>query len=80
MIKLQYLTHKPAAPAPAQRFFDQRVIPVLIDAAGGIETAIEHWSTRVTRSPVPSLVIALATGVLLSAVASSRRTKLARRR
>jgi hypothetical protein len=66
MIKPGYLTHKPAAPSAPKRYFDQQVMPVLIDAAGGVEAVLEQVAIRVKRSPGESLAITAGTAAVLS--------------
>jgi hypothetical protein len=66
MIKPGYLTHKPAAPSAPKRHFDQQVMPVLIDAAGGVEAVLEQVAIRVRQSPVRTLSAAAGTASVLS--------------
>ena len=73
MIKPDYLTHKPGGPSSPKRVLDQQIIPVLIDAAGGLEAIIERWSTRVRHAPAQSLGIALGASALISFLLSRRR-------
>jgi hypothetical protein len=73
MADTDYLTQKPAAPTAPKRFLDQRVIPGLIDVAGSVEAALEHWTVRVRRSPGASMGVVLGIGALLSLLLARRR-------
>jgi hypothetical protein len=73
MIESEYLTQKAPPPSAPKRVLDQKVIPVLIDAAGGIEAVIERWAVRVRQSPGQSICVALGAGALVSFLLGRRR-------
>jgi hypothetical protein len=72
MIEPGYLSRKPAPRSAPKRLLDQNVIPALIDAAGGVEAAIERWAIQVRHAPARSLGIALGAGALVSFLLARR--------
>jgi hypothetical protein len=64
MVDRSYLLDKPAPPTPARRWFDQRAMPVAIDAAGSMERALEDVAQATRRQPASVLAIAAAVGFL----------------
>ena len=73
MIKPDYLTLKAGPPSTPKRVLDQQVIPVLIDAAGGLEAVIERWASRVRQAPARSLGFALGASTLVGFLLARRR-------
>jgi hypothetical protein len=79
MINPNYLLHRPGAPSAPKRFLDRQVIPLLIDAAGALETTVERMAIGVRQSPGRSMGIAMGAGMLLSFLLPRRAFLLPRR-
>lgn len=73
MVSSKYLLRDPGSPSTTKRVLDQRVIPLLIDSAGGVEVAFERVAVNIRRSPAVSMCIALGIGALLSFMVPGRR-------
>lgn len=74
MVSQAYMTEKPAGPSPVKVFFDQKVMPVAINAAGDFEGVLERVAIGARRAPVASLAAALGVGTLLMLCVVPRRT------
>jgi hypothetical protein len=72
MISSDYLLHNPGGPSAPMRVLNRQVIPVLIDAAGGVEMALEQLASRIQQSPATSMGVALGVGALLSFIRPGR--------
>jgi hypothetical protein len=78
MISSAYLVRKPASPSELKRFFDQRIIPAAIDAAGCLDMGIAKVTREIQRNP--KIGLGLALGLALSVlVAISHNSGRARR-
>jgi hypothetical protein len=73
MVSSSYLDRKPAPPSGLKRFFDQRVIPMAIDGAAGLEIGVASAGRHLRRNPAMSLGLALGMGILLALVVRQRR-------
>jgi hypothetical protein len=67
-----YHLDRPPPPAELKRYFNQRVIPIVIDVAGHVESALERLAVQTRRQPTLVLGLALSAGFLLSALAGRR--------
>lgn len=65
-------TGKPSGPSAAKVFFDQRVIPVLIDTMGFAEAGLEHAASAARRAPARSIGLAVVAGMFMSLLAFSK--------
>jgi hypothetical protein len=65
MVSKVYLLEKPPPPSRAKRFMDQRVVPLLIDAAGAVEGRLEELAVTARRAPLCSFGLAVAMGFVL---------------
>ncbi len=69
MVTQAYMTSRPSAPSMLQLFFDQRVIPVAIDAAAGLDRGAAVLADRARKAPLRACLLAglmgFATGVVL---------------
>ncbi len=72
MVTASYMTKKAPEPGALQRFFDWRVLPVAINAAGGFEVVLSRWSERARRQPWLAAGAAVACGFLLRDLVSRR--------
>lgn len=63
----------PPKPSAAKVFFDQQILPVAIDIAGGTEVGLARLSDRAGRAPISALMASLLAGVLLAWVTPPRR-------
>lgn len=66
MVSQSYVLEKPPPPSAAKVFFDQRVMPVAIDAAGAVEARVERLAGHARRQPIVAVSVAIGVGVLLS--------------
>lgn len=66
MVSQAYMLEKPSGPSPIKVFFDQKVIPAAINAAGDVEGLLEHVAIRARRAPFASLAAALGIGTILT--------------
>lgn len=57
-----YLLHKPPGPSAPKLFLDTAIIPLAVNAAGGLETALERASVRL--GVRPAVILAGVTGAL----------------
>ena len=78
MVDKSYMLERKPRPSPLKQYFDQTVLPVAIDAAGGMEAALERIAVSVKQRPALTLGAALAVGaglstLLLQAMAGWRR-------
>ena len=51
MIGRDYLLKKPSTPSPPKLFFDTQVVPLAVNAAGGLEVALDRASVRTGLRP-----------------------------
>jgi hypothetical protein len=65
MVTSTYLLRRPAPPRRWKRFFDQRVMPITIDAAAFLDMGAVRASEQVRRNPVIILGVAVAVGCLI---------------
>ncbi len=65
MVSKAYLLERPPPPFKAKRFMDQRVVPLLIDAAGAVEGRLEELAVAARRAPLCSFGLAVAVGFVL---------------
>jgi hypothetical protein len=72
MIGQAYLRDQPPPPARWQRYLDQCVLPVAIDAAGSAEAVLEHVAQAARRQPVMALGLAGVVAFLAGAVRARR--------
>ena len=68
MIGRDYLLKKPAGPSKPKLFFDTKVVPVAVNAAGRLEVALDHASVRTGLRP--SVILAGVLTTLLLALLS----------
>ena len=73
MIGRDYMLKKGGGPSSPKLFLDQTIIPMAIDAAGGVEGMLERLAVRVRLMPVAALAAALGTGTLVTLLAVPRR-------
>lgn len=66
MVSQAYMVEKPSPPPPIKVFFDQKIIPVVINAVGDVEGLLERVSIGSKQAPVASLAAALGIGTLLT--------------
>ena len=66
MVDRRYLLDQPPPPAGLAAVFNQKVLPVLVNAAGGVEGGLEKVASTVRRAPNTSLLIAVGVGFLLA--------------
>lgn len=69
MVTSNYIEGKSSPPSASKRFFDQQVLPVVIDAAGSVEAVVESLAQRIRGRPVGALGLALGLGVVLAVLA-----------
>jgi hypothetical protein len=62
VVSVSDMIDDPGSPAGFRRFFNRRVVPPAIDAAGAVESAIHELSERVRAQPAASLLAAGALG------------------
>ncbi|WP_250265916.1 hypothetical protein [Rhodovastum atsumiense] len=74
-----YLLDKPSPPSQPKLFFDQRVIPAAIDAAGAVEAVLERLAVRTRQRPVMVLGMAMGAGFLVSRLTGRHASGSARR-
>jgi hypothetical protein len=72
MVATTYLERKPAGPSPLQRFFDQSIMPVAIDAAACLDIGAVKAGQQLRRNPMLGIGLLLGIGYLVGA-ASRRR-------
>jgi hypothetical protein len=72
MVSTTYLERKPAGPSPLKRFFDQRVMPVAIDAAACLDIGVANAGRQMRRTPMLGLALLLGIGVLVGAATRRR--------
>lgn len=72
MVDRSYMLDQPPGPGRAKVAFDQRVVPMAIDAAGWVEGGLERVLAAVRRTPYTGLLIAAGLGFVL---AQSRRPR-----
>lgn len=70
MVSSSYIEGKSSPPSASKRFFDQQVLPVVIDAAGSVESVLESLAERIRGRPLGALGLALGLGVVLAVLAS----------
>lgn len=58
MVTQAYLTSRPPAPSGLQVFFDQRVMPVAIDAAAGLDRGAAVLAERARGTPLRACLLA----------------------
>lgn len=75
MVTNSYMLDKPRRPSDLRRAFDQQVLPLVIDALGGVEQVVEQLALRTRRQPTMVLGMAAGAGVLLSLLAVPRRRR-----
>ncbi len=68
-----YMLDKPRPPAAWKVFLDLRVLPVLIDMAGGVEGAVELVSAQGRTRPARAIGVALGIGYALGWLTMARR-------
>ena len=68
MVDVSYLIDKPPPPSGLHSFFNQRVIPAAIDAAGTVESAVYELGEQARAQPVTSLLAAGALGLVAGAI------------
>jgi hypothetical protein len=73
MVSPKYLAGKTTVPSRFKRFFDRRVLPVAIDAAGSVEAVLEGVACRARRQPAVALGLACSASFLLSMLIGRRR-------
>ncbi|WP_428537582.1 hypothetical protein [Rhodopila sp.] len=73
MTKPDYMTQHASLSPAWKRVRDRNVIPLLIDAAGSVESVIESWAIRVRSAPAQSLGIVVAASALASFLLARRR-------
>ncbi|MGI4745723.1 MAG: hypothetical protein ACRYGI_07860 [Janthinobacterium lividum] len=66
MVSQAYMLEKPSGPSPIKVWFDQKVIPVVINAAGDVEGLLERVAIGARKAPIASLAAALGVGTLLT--------------
>lgn len=62
MVGKDYMLDKQAPPSLSRRLVNQKLIPVLIDAAGLLEGRIVLLSGRVARAPLASILMMFGLG------------------
>lgn len=65
MVSRSYLLEQPGPPSALKRFFDQQVLPAVIDIAGGCEAVLEAALQRTRRYPLGVVGLACGAGCLL---------------
>lgn len=70
-----YMLEKPPPPAAWKTFLDLKVLPVVIDTAGGMEGALEVISVRTRATPARSVGVALGIGYALGWLTVARRSR-----
>jgi hypothetical protein len=73
MVSPDYLAGKTADPSRLKHVFEQRLLPVAIDAAGSVEAALEGVARRTRRQPAVALGLACSASLLLSMLMIRRR-------
>ena len=58
MVTQAYMTSRPPAPSGLQVFFDQRVMPVAIDAAAGLDRGAAALAERTRETPLRACLVA----------------------
>ena len=70
----RYLLETPP-PGPMKQYFNQTVVPAMINAAGAVEVAAEQVAVRVRRRPMTGVGMALGIGCALGVLAGTRRSE-----
>lgn len=73
MVDQGYMLEKPTGPGPWKVYFDQRVFPLLIDAAGAVEGVVEQVTVGTRARPATALGVALAVGCGIGLLGRRRR-------
>lgn len=74
MVSQGYMVDKPSGPPPVKVWFDQKVIPMIINAAGDVEGLLEQVAVGARKAPVASLAAALGIGTLVMLCVVPRRS------
>jgi len=69
MVLTRYLLDQPAPRSSAKLFFDQQVMPGLINTAGAIEGLAERLAVTTRRQPLRTMAAGLVAGIVLGAFA-----------
>jgi hypothetical protein len=69
-----YPRRRPDPPSAVKLFFDQRIMPMAIDAAASLDMGIARAGKNLQRNPAIGFGLALGMGVLLALVVRPRRT------
>lgn len=72
LVDRDYILEKPRGPSVPKKFFDQRVVPLAVDASGALEVALVRAADRSGVRPYIILSVSLA-ALTLSALAVLRR-------
>lgn len=62
MVTRAYMLEQPKAPSAIKQFFDLSVMPVMIDAVGSVEMALEAVAVQGRQRPVAAIGLALGVG------------------
>jgi hypothetical protein len=68
MVSIDYMIAKPPPPSAMRRLFNQRAMPVAIDAAMRVEDAVHMLGQNTRQRPILALSLAVGAGVLLGTV------------
>ena len=74
MVDTGYMLAKPSPPGPVKQYFDQTVMPAMINAAGAMEGVAEQVAVRVRRRPITGVGMALGLGCMIGLLAGTRRS------
>ncbi len=69
MVSSDYMLKKPSRPSAPRLLLDQRVLPALIDLAGGVEARLERIAARTRLLPLTGLSAGLGIGLLAGLLA-----------
>jgi hypothetical protein len=72
MVSRSYLLKQSAPPSASKRFFDQHILPAVIDFAGSCEALVETVLQRARRQPLGAIGIACGAGCLLGLLPRQR--------
>ena len=74
MVDRRYLLDQPPAATGLRAVINQRVVPALVDIAGGVEVRLETVAETIRRKPAKSLLLAVGVGYLLARMGQPRNT------
>jgi hypothetical protein len=77
MVTQAYILHRAAPPSRPKVFFDQQVIPALIDGAASIEARVENVANYARTNPLLAAGAALGIGLLIGGLSGPRRPSAA---